>query len=363
MISHITANELKLRVFRKLNILKVIIIIFFTANTSISADSLNTHISDSYKIHAADSTGIPAMDTIERHSSDTVKSHVLETIKPRTLDSVRINKLDTVVSKTNLDLNKRHKKTIGDNLVDDFGIFFKDWGRFLTVPLRMKGTDWLIGGGALGITALSSLADRRVKRSVSVQETGNSNHGFYDIAAQYGYIYYHVIFASGLYLTGLFTRSDDVRETARMIMESLAFSGTITVGLRFVFDRERPYVTDDPYKFDWFKVKSLDTQSFPSGHTAVAFATGTILAEKIGTWWSRIIFYGAAALTGYSKIRTNQHWFSDVVFGAMLGFGSSWFVLKQDADRKIQSKKEGGRDRSRFSFYPSFNGFGIVYRL
>ena len=363
MMANSTANELKLRVFGNLKIFNVLTIVFFSVNTLISADSLNKRFSDSDKIQTADSTGIPATDTIEYHSSDTVKSHVIENIKPRNLDSIRINKIDTLLSKSNLNLNKRHKKTIGDDLSDDFVIFFKDWGRFLTVPLRMKGTDWLIGGGALGVTVLSSLADRSVKRSVSVQETGNSNHGFYDIAAQYGYIYYHVIFASGLYLTGLFTRNDDVRETARMIMESLAYSGTITIGLRYLFDRERPYVTDDPYKFAWLKVKSLDTQSFPSGHTAVAFATSTILAEKIGTWWSRIIFYGAAAITGYSKIRTNQHWFSDVVFGAMLGFGSSWFVLKQDADRKIQDNKKGGRDRSRFSFYPSYNGFGVVYRL
>jgi membrane-associated phospholipid phosphatase len=362
MLSYITTKKFKFRFFRNLSISNVLIIIFFTANSSLASDSIKIHTSDTNQVHNPDSTRILITDTIKSHYSDTVRFHALDTIKPHNLDTVKINKLDSTVAKINLDLNKRHKKTIGDNLVEDFGIFFKDWGRFLTVPLRMKGTDWLIGGGAIGGTVLSSLADKRVKRSVSVQESGNSKN-FYDIASYYGFIKYQAAFAAGLYLTGLFTRSDDVRETARMIMQSLTYSGTITIGLRYLFDRERPYVTDDPYKFNWFKIKSLDTQSFPSGHTAVAFATSTILAEKIGTWWSRVIFYGAAAVTGYSKIRTNEHWLSDVVFGAMLGFGSSWFVLKQDADRKIQNKKGGGRDGGRFSFYPSFNGFGIVYRL
>ena len=363
MLSYITTKKLKSMFFGKLIISKVLIIILFTVNSSFALDSIKTHSSDTNQVRNPDSTRILITDTIKSHSLDTLRSHALDTIKPHTLDTFKINKLDSTSANVNIHLNKRHKKTIGDNLVGDFGIFFKDWGRFLTIPLRMKGTDWLIGGGAIGGTMLSSLADKRIKRFLNISEPGHTNRNFFDIASYYGFIKYQAAFAAGLYLTGLFTRSDDVRETARMIMQSLTYSGTIIIGLRFLFDRERPYVTDDPYKFNWFKVKSLDTQSFPSGHTAVAFATSTILAEKIGTWWSRVIFYGAASLVGFSKIRTNQHWFSDVVFGAMLGFGSSWFVLKQDADRKNQKQKGEKKGGGRFSFYPSFNGFGIVYRL
>lgn len=347
MLSNISINKIKSKFLRNLIIPIILIIIIFTVNSTLATGSIKTQITDSNKVRIPDTTRILVTDTIKSY----------------TLDTIKINKLDSTSANVNIHLNTRHKKTIGDNLVEDFGIFFKDWGQFLTYPFRMSGTDWLIGGAAIGGTVLSSLADRRLHNAVSVKETGNSNHNFFDIVSYYGFIKYQAAFAAGLYLTGLFTRNDDVRETARMIMQSLTYSGTITIGLRYLFDRERPYVTDDPYKFNWFKVKSLDTQSFPSGHTAVAFATSTILAERIGTWWSRVIFYGAAGLVGFSKIRTDQHWLSDVVFGALLGFSSSWFVLHQDADRKSKKQKGEKKGGGRFSFYPSFNGFGIAYNF
>lgn len=64
--------------------------------------------------------------------------------------------------------------------------------------------------------------------------------------------------------------------------------------------------------------------SFPSGHTATAFMTATMLHKEYG-WrspWFSIGAYTVATVTGVSRILNNRHWMSDVVAGAAIGIGS-----------------------------------------
>ena len=64
--------------------------------------------------------------------------------------------------------------------------------------------------------------------------------------------------------------------------------------------------------------------SFPSGHTATAFMTATMLHQEYG-WrnpWFSIGGYTAAAITGVSRVFNNRHWLSDVVAGAGIGIGA-----------------------------------------
>jgi hypothetical protein len=64
--------------------------------------------------------------------------------------------------------------------------------------------------------------------------------------------------------------------------------------------------------------------SFPSGHTATAFMSATMLHKEYG-WrspWFSIGGYTAAAVTGVSRLLNNKHWMTDVVAGAAIGIGS-----------------------------------------
>ncbi|MBS1567678.1 MAG: phosphatase PAP2 family protein [Bacteroidetes bacterium] len=65
--------------------------------------------------------------------------------------------------------------------------------------------------------------------------------------------------------------------------------------------------------------------SFPSGHTAEAFAGAELLFQEyrhISPWYG-IAGYTAAAATGYLRMYNNKHWFSDVVAGAGVGMLST----------------------------------------
>ena len=58
--------------------------------------------------------------------------------------------------------------------------------------------------------------------------------------------------------------------------------------------------------------------SFPSGHSASAFATAAVLQRHLG-WKAGIPAYGLAAYVAASRIQVQRHYLSDVAFGAAIG--------------------------------------------
>jgi hypothetical protein len=65
--------------------------------------------------------------------------------------------------------------------------------------------------------------------------------------------------------------------------------------------------------------------SFPSGHTAEAFASAEFLRQEykdVSPWYG-IAGYAMAVTTGYLRMYNNKHWLSDVVAGAGVGIVST----------------------------------------
>lgn len=68
-----------------------------------------------------------------------------------------------------------------------------------------------------------------------------------------------------------------------------------------------------------------DNHSFPSGHTATAFMTATMLTKEYGhiSPWIGIGAYTIATGTGMMRVANNKHWLSDVFAGAGVGIIST----------------------------------------
>lgn len=112
-------------------------------------------------------------------------------------------------------------------------------------------------------------------------------------------------------------------------LKSTLVSGAAAMVLKPMIGRERPTSSpDSPFNFHPFGFKD---QSFPSGHTAVAFALATSFAREIEGQWDDAVFFTLAALTGYSRMHDDKHWASDVVFGAGVGILSARFVHRREA--------------------------------
>ena len=70
-----------------------------------------------------------------------------------------------------------------------------------------------------------------------------------------------------------------------------------------------------------FPLKGITQQTFPSGHTAEAFAGAEFMRieyRDVSAWYG-VAGYLMAAATGYLRIYNNAHYFSEVVAGAGIG--------------------------------------------
>ena len=117
------------------------------------------------------------------------------------------------------------------------------------------------------------------------------------------------------------------------IFYSFLFSGIAAQIIKNLVNSPRPklYFEAGTY-LDFIDGISLSGySSFPSGHTASAFAIATVfvLTTKNKKWQLIILF--AALLVGYSRIYLAQHFLIDVTIGALLGCVSGLlsFLLAQ----------------------------------
>lgn len=99
--------------------------------------------------------------------------------------------------------------------------------------------------------------------------------------------------------------------------------------------------------------------SFPSGHTATAFAAATVLHKEYGLTrspWFSVGGYAVAIGTGFMRVLNNRHWISDVIAGAGIGIMSTelgYFIgdLIYRNHGITRKELEGMRNTSHPSFF------------
>ena len=82
-------------------------------------------------------------------------------------------------------------------------------------------------------------------------------------------------------------------------------------------------------KMENFQPSNFD--SFPSGHTATAFAIATVLAIEYSDHpLVPILAYTIASTVGVTRMLEHQHWSSDVLVGSAIGYLCSRQICHQD---------------------------------
>jgi membrane-associated phospholipid phosphatase len=102
-------------------------------------------------------------------------------------------------------------------------------------------------------------------------------------------------------MSGLIFKDDYIRVTGRMVFESVLYSGIVTSFLKSFAGRYRPYTNEGSNYFQPLQF-STEKTSFPSGHTTVAFAISSVLANRIKNTYDSIGLYTLAGITGLSRI-------------------------------------------------------------
>lgn len=134
------------------------------------------------------------------------------------------------------------------------------------------------------------------------------------------------IFAIGL--SALYFMRFRKIQTGWMLLYSFLLSGIIVQVIKNLFHSQWPKLFFEPGQYLFFidGVKLSNDSSFPSGHTATAFAIATILVLIMKeTRWQLFILVAAFGV-GYSRIYLAQHFLADIIAGAVIGTLSSVIV-------------------------------------
>jgi membrane-associated phospholipid phosphatase len=118
---------------------------------------------------------------------------------------------------------------------------------------------------------------------------------------------------------GLIGGNDGLVRAGGRLGASLVTAGAVTTLGKLAFGRPRPNASLDADGY----VPFSGQDAMPSGHTSIAFALATSLADDIHRTWASVGLYALATGVGWSRINDNKHWFSDVAAGAVVGVTSS----------------------------------------
>jgi membrane-associated phospholipid phosphatase len=111
------------------------------------------------------------------------------------------------------------------------------------------------------------------------------------------------------------------RDTALAFLYGYLISGFIVQALKKIAVSPRPKMFFEPGQYAYFieGVTHAGNTSFPSGHTASAFALVTIASILIKNKKTQLVLLLLAIFEGYSRIYLAQHFLLDVIIGCFIG--------------------------------------------
>ena len=126
---------------------------------------------------------------------------------------------------------------------------------------------------------------------------------------------------------------EDLKRTGLLAAEAWVGADLTNIAFRTVTRRLRPLDVPPGGDFSdtWFKTGAnplKSSGSFPSGHSAWFFAVATVVARRHSNHkWVPFVAYGLATVGSLSRITSSNHFVSDNVFGAALGYSIGRFVV------------------------------------
>lgn len=234
------------------------------------------------------------------------------------------------------------KRDLSDSFNDGFNTF--------SSPIHFNTKDIIITGSVLLTTSALYLKDESF-RAYAKKNQNSVNDKIMSVGSAYGNLITPVTVGGSIYIYGLAFKDDYTRVTGRMVFESVLYSGIITTILKSVAGRYRPYTNAGSKYFTPFQIDE-GKLSFPSGHSTVAFAMSSVLANRIKNTYASIGFYTIAGLTSIARVYKDDHWSSDVILGSAIGYFVGDYVSSNSVS--LSQKKIS------YKIYPGINNINLT---
>ena len=201
-------------------------------------------------------------------------------------------------------------------------------------PFHWNGTQWITAGVLASAESALIFAngDKNIQIFAQCNRTNTTNFLEDNIGNPFGSGLYPAIVIGSSYIAGCIFRKDHPKHMAMLAVKSIAISGATTFIIKSIAERHRPFQDPVPNPKDWDGPRGLFSfDSYPSGHTTVAFATATTIAlEYPHPLIIPILAYSLATVTTFGRINGNYHWGSDVLMGAAIGYFTSRLIFNHE---------------------------------
>lgn len=137
-------------------------------------------------------------------------------------------------------------------------------------------------------------------------------------------------------IAGFATNNNRLKKDALYMAGSYVSSALVTYAIKHTVKRQRPY---QKYSFIVRRIAPDDNVSFPSGHSAAAFATATSVALRYKKWYFVTPAYLFAGSVAWARMYQGVHYPSDVLAGAFVGTASAWLSYKAQTKWFVKKSK------------------------
>lgn len=140
--------------------------------------------------------------------------------------------------------------------------------------------------------------------------------------------HYTLIPVAGIYTYGLMADDPATQRFGLKLMTASTLSIFYNVIIKTAIGRSRPFRDKGSTDFTPFSF-SFEQTSFPSGHTTFTFAIAAVMEQEFNSPGITAAGYTAAVLTALARMYHDVHWFSDTVFGAVIGYYIGKFAAEE----------------------------------
>lgn len=223
------------------------------------------------------------------------------------------------------------------NCCDSMTYIKSYWYSGLTVlgqPLHYDWKDWTVFAGVATASTLAFVYDDEIYDFVNKNFTNSQSNTISQYTDIFGEELFIVPSIAVTFTVGAVVKDTRLKNMSLAALQSFIYAEVAAAGIKVLTCRERPIDMSlagaDVNSHSWLgPFATFESTSFVSGHSLRAFALATTIAgfypEKK---WVGAVTYSLATITSLGRVVSKEHWASDVIIGAALGYFIGRGVVK-----------------------------------